>query len=205
MTISVGIAALTATGLQSLPSTRQSWRYGLWSTTVTSWSRLVPRRSTDCSSSSSPLAHPSVSARRPQPSCSTPSIPKPPSSGPCMRWPATRSARSAGSMSALPRLPRRSPPRWPASNTTRDSAARHRHVAGIYVPVRSCTRVRTATDQMVGSHVPSADQYPRRGDGRKSAYRRRDAMAPLLPPPPRRAPRPGQGRQGNGARAGSSG
>jgi hypothetical protein len=29
------------------------------------------------------------------------------------------------------------------------------------------------TDQMVSSHVPSADQYPRRGDGRKGACRRR--------------------------------
>jgi hypothetical protein len=58
------------------------------------------------------------------------------------------------------------------------------------------------TDQMANCHVPLADQYPRRGAGRKGAYRRRHAMAPAppLPPSPRRAQRPGQG---NGAGAGS--
>ncbi len=58
------------------------------------------------------------------------------------------------------------------------------------------------TDHMASSHVPLADQYPRRGAGRKGAYRRRHAMAqaPPLPPSPRRAQRPGQG---NGTRAGS--
>ena len=49
------------------------------------------------------------------------------------------------------------------------------------------------TNQMATSHVPSAAQYPRRGDGRKGAYRRRNAMAPAppLPPSPRRVQRPG--------------
>jgi hypothetical protein len=44
-------------------------------------------------------------------------------------------------------------------------------------------RLHATTDQMVNSHVPSADQYPRRGGGRKGAYRRRDAMAPAPPLP----------------------
>jgi hypothetical protein len=60
------------------------------------------------------------------------------------------------------------------------------------------------TDHMVSRYVPSAAQYPRRDAGHKGAYRRRDAMAlaPPLPPSPRRAPRPGPG---NRAGAGSSG
>jgi hypothetical protein len=52
---------------------------------------------------------------------------------------------------------------------------------------------------VASSCVPSADQYPRRGDGRKGAYRRRDAMAPAappLPPSPRRAQRPGPRERG---------
>jgi hypothetical protein len=75
----------------------------------------------------------------------------------------------------------------------------HGQIAGSYGVLLA------TTDQMASSHVPSADQYPRRGDGRKGAYRRRmrwHAMAPAppLPPSPRRAQRPGRG---NGARAGS--
>jgi hypothetical protein len=55
---------------------------------------------------------------------------------------------------------------------------------------------------MVSSHVPLANQYPRRDAGRKGAYRRRNAMAlaPPLPPSPRRAQRPGPG---DGAGTGS--
>jgi hypothetical protein len=37
----------------------------------------------------------------------------------------------------------------------------------------SCGVLPVTTDQMASSHVPSADQYPRRGDRRKGAYRRR--------------------------------
>jgi hypothetical protein len=62
---------------------------------------------------------------------------------------------------------------------------------------------------MVSSHVPSAAQYPRRGDGRKGAYRRRDAMAPAPPCPRHHDEHSGQdegtgqeqGRMGESVRA----
>jgi hypothetical protein len=36
-------------------------------------------------------------------------------------------------------------------------------------PAGSGEPLHATTDQMVTAHVPSADQYPRRGDGRKGA------------------------------------
>jgi hypothetical protein len=55
---------------------------------------------------------------------------------------------------------------------------------------------------MASSHVPSPDQYPRRGDGRKGAHRRRHAMAPAPTLPRHHNEHRGQDRQGNGAGAG---
>ena len=59
-------------------------------------------------------------------------------------------------------------------------------------------RLAPATNQMTGSHVPLAAQYPRRGAGASAPNRRREAMAPAppLPPTPRRAQWPGQGKPG---------
>jgi hypothetical protein len=63
---------------------------------------------------------------------------------------------------------------WTSSNPNPTMRPDHGQIAG------SCGVLPVTTDHMASRHVPLADQYPRRGAGRKGAYRCRHAMAPAL-------------------------